>query len=70
MFSPLLQLRTLLEQPAFAAIVNPAVETWFAVHTYAKHEKVVAQETRDLGITTFLPVVKQATPMVRPAQAG
>ncbi len=49
----------LLEGPAFAAITDSAAETWFAVHTYAKHEKVVAQETRDLGITTFLPTIKQ-----------
>jgi transcription antitermination factor NusG len=49
----------LLEQPAFAAVTDTAAETWFAVHTYARHEKIVAQETRDLGITTFFPVVKQ-----------
>jgi transcription antitermination factor NusG len=49
----------LLEGPAFAAITDTATETWFAVHTHARHEKVVAQETRELGITTFLPVVKE-----------
>ena len=48
-----------LEGPAFTAITDTAAETWFAVHTHARHEKVVAQETRDLGIATFLPVVKQ-----------
>lgn len=49
----------LLEQPVFAGISNTAAETWFAVHTHARHEKVVAQETRDMGIATFLPVIKQ-----------
>lgn len=48
-----------LEQPAFAAVTDMAAETWFAVHTHARHEKTVAQETRDLGITTFAPLVKQ-----------
>jgi transcription antitermination factor NusG len=49
----------LLEGPAFAAITDTAAETWFAVHTYARHEKVVEQEARDLGITTFLPITKE-----------
>ena len=46
-------------EPAFAAVANPAAEQWFAVHTHARHEKVVAQETGELGITTFLPTVKE-----------
>lgn len=50
---------SVFEEPAFAAIGNAAAETWFAVHTYARHEKAVAQEARDLGVTTFLPTVKQ-----------
>jgi transcription antitermination factor NusG len=49
----------LLEGPAFAATTDTAAETWFAVHTSSRHEKVVAQETRELGITTFLPTTKQ-----------
>ncbi len=48
------------EQPAFAGIDRPAgVERWFAVHTHARHEKVVAQEVREQGLTSFLPLVKQ-----------
>lgn len=47
------------EQPPFAAITDATVERWFAVHTHARHEKVVAQEARDQGITVYLPVVKQ-----------
>jgi len=38
---------------------DAAVESWFAVHTRARHEKVVVEEARESGITTFLPLVKQ-----------
>ena len=34
-------------------------ERWFAVHTRARHERVVVQRFRDKGLTTFLPVVTQ-----------
>ena len=34
-------------------------ETWFAVQTRARHEKVVAQQLCDKGVTTFLPLVKR-----------
>jgi transcription antitermination factor NusG len=50
---------SVLEGPAFAAIGNDFSEKWFAVHTSSRHEKVAAQEARDLGITTFLPIVKE-----------
>ena len=49
-----------LELPAFADVGADAdVEQWFAVHTRSRHEKVVAQEVRDQGITTFLPLVRE-----------
>ena len=48
------------EPPAFAGIEGTAVgEKWFAVHTRARHEKVVGQGIRELGMTSFLPLVKQ-----------
>jgi len=48
------------ESPAFGGIKKEAgAEQWFAVHTYARHEKVVAKEVRELGITSFLPLVRQ-----------
>jgi transcription antitermination factor NusG len=48
------------EPPAFAGIGSePNAERWFAVHTYARHEKVVAQAVREQGIASFLPLVKQ-----------
>ena len=50
---------SIFDQPAFSAVTDFKQEQWFAVHTHARHEKVVAQEAVDLGITTFLPLVKQ-----------
>jgi len=48
------------EPSAFTGVIaNADAEQWFAIHTYAKHEKVVAQEISDLGMTAFLPVVKE-----------
>src|SRR5271165_6024603 len=48
------------EPPAFAGIgVEADAERWFAVHTHARHEKVVAQAVREQGIASFLPLVKQ-----------
>jgi transcription antitermination factor NusG len=31
--------------------------SWYAVHTQARHEKVVAQRLAEQGLTTFLPLV-------------
>jgi transcriptional antiterminator RfaH len=41
--------------------VNPATETarWYAIHTYARHEKGVVTRLRSEGITTFLPLVSE-----------
>lgn len=32
---------------------------WYAVHTRARHEKVVVERLQELGFTTFLPLVKE-----------
>jgi transcription antitermination factor NusG len=32
---------------------------WYAVHTRARHEKMVAERLLELGFTTFLPLVKE-----------
>lgn len=51
---------SLPELPAFAGVgANAEVARWFAVHTRSRHEKVVAQEVRDQGVTTFLPLVRE-----------
>ena len=34
-------------------------ESWFALQTRARHEKVVAQRLRDMGVETFLPLVRE-----------
>lgn len=39
---------------------EPGVDPlWFAVYTHARHEKVVAEEVKGMGITAFLPLVRQ-----------
>jgi transcription antitermination factor NusG len=48
------------ELPAFAGVgADEDVEQWFAVQTRSRHEKVVAQEVRDGGLATFLPLVRE-----------
>jgi transcription antitermination factor NusG len=34
-------------------------ENWYAVQTYAKHEKAVAQRLQERGVATFLPLVNE-----------
>jgi transcription antitermination factor NusG len=36
-----------------------AEENWYAVQTYARHEKVVAQRLQERGVTTFLPLITE-----------
>lgn len=36
-----------------------ATENWYAVQTYARHEKAVAQRLQERGVTTFLPLVTE-----------
>ena len=44
----------------FAGVgAEPDAEKWFAVHTHARHEKVVAHAIREQGIASFLPLAKQ-----------
>jgi transcription antitermination factor NusG len=42
-----------------AGILRNHFENWYAVLTYARHEKVVAGRLRDKGVTTFLPTVTE-----------
>ena len=43
--------------------VMPNLETdelrWYAVHTRARHEKAVAHRLRELGLNSFLPLVRE-----------
>src|SRR6516165_7545224 len=44
----------------FAHIGGEAsTESWFAVHTRSRHEKFVAQQFCEQGVTHYLPLVKQ-----------
>jgi transcription antitermination factor NusG len=43
------------------AVTQPETEDlrWYAVHTRARHEKMVAERLHELGFATFLPLVKE-----------
>ena len=45
--------------PNAAPIVGSGMESWYAVHTRARHEKVVAQRLTEQGVTTFLPMITE-----------
>jgi transcription antitermination factor NusG len=49
----------LLESVPPPAIVEVKLEHWYAVLTRARHEKAVAQQLEDRGVTTFLPTVTE-----------
>jgi transcription antitermination factor NusG len=38
---------------------EPGTENWYAVHTRARHERVVAKRLIEQGVTTFLPLVTE-----------
>jgi transcription antitermination factor NusG len=40
-------------------IAEAGSESWYALHTRSRHEKVVAQRLADWGVTTFLPMVTE-----------
>jgi transcription antitermination factor NusG len=46
------------EAPPAQAIAGLA-ESWYAVQTYARHEKAVAQRLEQRGIPTFLPLITE-----------
>jgi transcription termination/antitermination protein NusG len=47
------------EFPNMAPIIGSGVENWYAVHTRARHERVVAQRLLEQGVSTFLPLVTE-----------
>ena len=38
---------------------SPAAESWYAVQTYARHEKMVEHRLQERGVTTFLPLMTE-----------
>jgi transcription antitermination factor NusG len=47
------------EYPAAVPAITGCTESWYAVQTRARHERVVVQRFRDKGLTTFLPLVTE-----------
>jgi transcription antitermination factor NusG len=57
--STVVQSLDMVAAPISATEVGAVVPSWYAVHTRARHEKVVAQRLQDGGVTTFLPLVTE-----------
>jgi len=47
------------EGPQLLPTPAPAVESWYAVQTYARHEKMVEHRLQERGVTTFLPLMTE-----------
>ena len=50
---------TLFESPSVIPASSDCLESWYAVQTRARHERVVLQRFQDKGLTAFLPVVTE-----------
>ena len=50
---------TLCENPSTLPGIGECRESWYAVQTRARHERVVVQRFQDKGLTSFLPVVTE-----------
>jgi len=46
------------QRPQEIAAINP-IESWYAVHTLARHEKMVAMRLQERSVTTFLPLMNE-----------
>jgi transcription antitermination factor NusG len=46
-------------QPSVSTLVPSSGPQWYAVHTRAKHERKVATQLSNKGITAFVPTVKE-----------
>ena len=47
------------ELPNMAPIAGSGIDNWYAVHTQARHERVIAQRLVEQGVNTFLPLVTE-----------
>lgn len=50
---------SLCENPSVVPVSGDCRESWYAVQTRARHERVVMQRFQDKGLTAFLPVVTE-----------
>ena len=49
----------LWEFPNSPAIIGRGIESWYAVQTRARHEKVVAHRLSEKGVVNFFPTVTE-----------
>jgi len=42
-----------------APLPERSTKVWYAVHTYPRHEKAVAERMRQQGVVSFLPTIKE-----------
>ncbi len=47
------------QAPEQALIPGAESQSWYAIHTFARHEKLVVQRLAERGVETFLPVVTE-----------
>ena len=47
------------ETPTASPVMADENSHWYAVHTRARHEKMVAERLLEQGISTYLPIVKE-----------
>lgn len=47
------------ENPAAVSAITGCAESWYAVQTRARHERVVVQRLGEKGLSTFLPMVTE-----------
>ena len=47
------------ESTGAAPVIGELSESWYAVQTRARHERVVVQRFREKGLTTFLPLITE-----------
>jgi len=47
------------DAPQLLPMAARAEESWYAVQTYAQHEKMVEHRLQERGVTTFLPLVTE-----------
>lgn len=48
------------QQVSPVPMFSSTVPQWYAVHTRARHEKIVAQRLQEQGVMTFLPLICEA----------
>ena len=47
------------DYPSTTPPIGPGEESWYAVQTRARHEKIVADRLREQSLTIFLPLVRE-----------